>query len=327
MHAVSQRARSCIGHVPGRLNGVTMTILLLGKTGQVGWQLQRSLAPHGSVQALGRRDLDLGDGHRVRRLVRQIRPRIIVNAAAVTATGADLAAAEARWPVNAVLPGVLAEEALALDALLVHFSCAGVFAGHKGGPYDEDDRPDSDDAQGQSKAAGEAAIAAAGGKALIFRLGWVFGARGESFIKTVLRAARDGQPLDLSANEIGSPTPAALVATVTGVVLAQLRQGGGLAAHEQRTYHLAGKGALSRRAFGEAIVDQARRTPGFALRLGAPDLTVAQDAGSDRVGGASGVNFSLDCRRLERDTGLIMPEWEPYLERMLQLLSVKRNGY
>lgn len=304
-----------------------MRILLLGKTGQVGWQLQRSLAPHGSIQSFGRSDLNLGDAQAVRHLVRQTRPGIIVNAAAVTTTGDEGAAAETRWSVNALLPGVLAEEASALDALLIHFSCAEVFAGHKASPYDEDDRPDTGDAHGQSKAAGEAAIATAGGKALIFRLGWVFGARGESFIKTVLRAARDGQPLDLSASEIGSPTPAALVATVTGVMLAQLRRGGGLAAHEQRVYHLAGKGALSRRAFGRAIVDQAWRTPGFALRLSASDLTAAANAGGHRVEVVKGVNFSLDCQRLERDSGLTMPEWEPYLERMLQLLSVKQNGY
>ncbi len=303
-----------------------MKILLLGKDGQVGWQLQRSLAPHGDVVACGRDRCNLSDLAQLRSVVREIRPAIIVNAAAYTAVDRAESEADLAWRINAEAPGVLAAEAAALDALLVHYSTDYVFDGTKSSPYLETDPTAPLGAYGRSKLAGEEAIRAAGGKSLIFRTSWVFGARGHNFIKTILRLAREKESLNVVADQIGSPTPAALIATVTGVVLAMLAHGRGLKKGGNRLYHLAASRPLSWCEFARTVVDLAGRSPGFDLRLKPeainPIATCEYPTPARRP-----ANSRLDCTRLENDFGLQMPDWQPYLERMLQLLALKQNGY
>ncbi len=304
-----------------------MKTLLLGCDGQVGWQLQRSLAPHGEVVACSRRDGDLGDPAALRTLVRRERPQVIVNAAAYTAVDRAESEAELAWAINAAAPGVLAEEAAALDALLVHYSTDYVFAGDRAEPYAEDAPVGPQNVYGRSKLAGEEAIRAQACKSLIFRTSWVFGARGNNFVKTILRLAAERQSLNVVGDQIGSPTPAAMIATVTGVVLAMLGHGRRLAPGEQRLYHLAARHPVSWCEFARTIVADAAQTPGFALAL-APDAIVPIGSAEYPVAARRPLNSRLDCRRLERDFGLQMPDWEPYLRRMLQLLALKqRNGY
>lgn len=303
-----------------------MKILLLGKDGQVGWQLQRSLAPHGDVVACGRDRCDLSDLAQLRSVVREIRPAIIVNAAAYTAVDHAESETDLAWRINAEAPGVLAAEAAALDALLVHYSTDYVFDGTKSSPYQETDPTAPLCVYGRSKLAGEEAIRAAGGKSLIFRTSWVFGARGHNFIKTILRLAREKDSLNVVADQVGSPTPAALIATVTGVVLAILAHGRALQGGENRLYHLAASRSVSWYDFARTVVDLAQRSPGFDLRLKPeainPIVTSEYPTPARRP-----ANSRLDCRKLESDFGLQMPDWQPYLERMLQLLALKQNGY
>lgn len=304
-----------------------MKTLLLGCDGQVGWQLQRSLAPHGEVVACSRRDCDLGDPAALRTLVRRERPQVIVNAAAYTAVDRAESEAELAWAINAAAPGVLAEEAAALDALLVHYSTDYVFPGDRAEPYAEDDPVGPQNVYGRSKLAGEEAIRAQACKSLIFRTSWVFGARGNNFVKTILRLAAERQSLNVVGDQVGSPTPAAMIATVTGVVLAMLGHGRRLAPGEQRLYHLAARRPVSWCEFARAIVTDAVETPGFALEL-VPDAIVPISSAEYPVAARRPLNSRLDCRRLEQDFGLQMPDWEPYLRRMLQLLALKqRNGY
>lgn len=304
-----------------------MKTLLLGCDGQVGWQLQRSLAPHGEVVACSRRNCDLGDLAALRALVRRERPQVIVNAAAYTAVDRAESEAELAWAINAAAPGVLAEEAAALDALLVHYSTDYVFAGDRAEPYAEDDPLGPQNVYGRSKLAGEEAIRAQACKSLIFRTSWVFGARGNNFVKTILRLAAERQSLNVVGDQVGSPTPAAMIATVTGVVLAMLAHGRQLAPGEQRLYHLAARRPVSWCEFARAIVANAVQTPGFTLQL-VPDAIVPISSAEYPVAARRPLNSRLDCRRLERDFGLQMPDWEPYLQRMLQLLALKqRNGY
>lgn len=303
-----------------------MRILLLGKDGQVGWQLQRSLAPHGQVVACGRGECDLSDLTQVRSLVREIRPSVIVNAAAcaeATPTSIDPLRMQR---INAEAPAVLAEESLRLGALLVHYSCAQVFDGTKATPYVESDASNPQTSYGQSKLAAERAIRALAGKSLIFRTGWVFGARGESYVKTILRLAQQESGLAVPADQFGSPTPAAMIATVTGVVMAQLRCGRHMKTGENRLYHLAGAHPASRHEFARAIVSLAWAVPGFALRL-RPEAIEAVASVDALSAGVPSAGFSLDCASLEADSGLRMPDWQAYLQRMLQLLALKRNGY
>lgn len=304
-----------------------MKTLLLGCDGQVGWQLQRSLAPHGEVVACSRRDCDLGDPAALRTLVRRERPQVIVNAAAYTAVDRAESEAELAWAINAAAPGILAEEAAALDALLVHYSTDYVFPGDRAEPYAEDDPVGPQNVYGRSKLAGEEAIRAQACKSLIFRTSWVFGARGNNFVKTILRLAAERQSLNVVGDQVGSPTPAAMIATVTGVVLAMLGHGRRLAPGEQRLYHLAARRPVSWYEFARAIVTNAVETPGFALAL-TPDAIVPIGSAEYPMAARRPLNSRLDCRRLERDFGLQMPDWEPYLQRMLQLLALKqRNGY
>lgn len=303
-----------------------MTILLLGKDGQVGWQLQRSLAPHGAVVACGRGECDMSDLDQLRSLVRQVRPKIIVNAAAYTAV--DRAESEPLLAarINAEAPAVLATEAAQLDALLIHYSTDYVYDGKKSTPYVESDPTAPQSVYGRTKLAGEEAIRAVGGRSLIFRTSWVFGARGENFVKTILRLARQKDALSVVDDQIGAPTPAALIATVTGLVLAMECYGARPEKGKNRIYHLAGKGFVSWHQFARTIVDLANTVPGFDLRLKSENIAAIPTSGYPTPA-ARPANSRLDCTRLESDFGLQMPDWQSYLARMMQLLALKQNGY
>jgi dTDP-4-dehydrorhamnose reductase len=312
-----------------------MTILLLGKDGQVGWQLQRSLAPHGSVVACGRTECDMSNLDQLRVLVRELKPRVIVNAAAYTAV--DRAESEPLLAarINAEAPAVLAEEAVPLGALLIHYSTDYVFDGKKCSPYVESDLTAPQSVYGRTKLAGEEAICATGCRSLIFRTSWVFGARGGNFVKTILRLAREKDSLSVVDDQIGAPTPAALIATVTGLVLAMERctprglpTGRGVLPENEksRIYHLAGSGFVSWYQFARTIVDLAHATPGFDLRLKAENI-VPISTSDYPTPAARPANSRLNCTRLESDFGLQMPDWQDYLARMMQLLALKQNGY
>ena len=303
-----------------------MSILLLGKDGQVGWQLQRSLAPHGPVITCGHADCDLTDLDRLRLLVRQIAPSVIVNAAAYTAVDRAEAEPELAMRINGEAPGVLGQEAARLGALLIHYSTDYVFDGTKPAPYVESDPTGPLGVYGVSKLAGEEAIRAAGCKSVIFRTSWVFGARGGNFVKTILRLAREKRTLNVVSDQVGSPTPAALIATVTGIVLAMLRQGHAMNRETQRRYHLCCGRPVSWHQFACAIVDLAGATPGFDLRL-KPEAIIAIPSSEYPTAAARPANSRLDCGRLEKEFSLRMPDWQPYLVRVLQLLALKQNGF
>lgn len=303
-----------------------MKILLLGKDGQVGWQLQRSLAPHGTVVACGRGQCDLADLDQVRRVVREVAPQVIVNAAAYTAVDKAETETDLARRVNAEAPGLLAEESARLGGLLIHYSTDYVYDGENASPYTEGDPTSPQSAYGRTKLAGEEAIRAASERAVIFRTSWVFGARGGNFVKTILRLARDKDSLNVVDDQVGSPTPAALIATVTGISLAMLRQGRGLEEGEKRLYHLAAARPVSWCEFARTIVGLASGMPGFELKL-KPETIRAIPSSDYPTPARRPRNSRLDCTRLEQDFGLQMPDWQPYLERMLQLLSLKQNGY
>lgn len=303
-----------------------MSILLLGKDGQVGWQLQRSLAPHGEVIACGRSECDLTDLDSLRSLVRRLRPNVIVNASAYTAVDRAESEPDLALRINGEAPGVLAEEAALLGALLMHYSTDYVYDGRKTDPYVESDPVNPQSVYGRTKLAGEDAIRAAGCKSVIFRTSWVFGARGGNFVKSILRLAREKESLNVVADQFGSPTPAAMIATVTGIALAMLRKGRAMNREKQRLYHLCCGRPVNWHEFACTIVARARAMPGFDLRL-APEAIIAIPGSEYPAAAVRPANSRLDCARLERDFGLQMPDWEPYLLRMLQLLSLKQNGY
>lgn len=296
------------------------TILLLGKDGQLGWQLQRSLAPHGRLVACGRQQCDLSEPERIRSLIRALKPAVIVNAMAYTAVDKAESEPELAMRINAMAPGVLAEEAAAVDALLIHYSTDYVFDGGKSSPYVESDATGPQGVYGRSKLAGEEAIRAVAGRSLIFRTSWVFGEWGGNFVKTILRLGRERDALNVVADQVGAPTSAALIAAVTSIVLTRTGCGRQLAAGENRLYHLASADPVSWHEFSRSIVDIAGRLPGFDLKLKPeairPISTVEYPTPARRP-----ANSRLDCSRLERDFDLLLPGWQPELERVLQLLA------
>jgi len=196
-----------------------MRILLLGKNGQVGWELQRALAPLGDIIALDQPDVDFTDLQGLSGIVRDRKPNLIVNAAAYTAVDRAESEPELAMTVNGIAPGALAEEAVRLNAGMVHYSTDYVFDGTKGEPYTEEDEPNPLNVYGQTKLAGDRAIEAVGGDYLILRTSWVYGVRGKNFFLTMLQLAREKEEARVVDDQVGCPTWSRSIADVTSKIL------------------------------------------------------------------------------------------------------------
>ena len=233
------------------------TILLTGVNGQVGFELARSLQGLGKVVALDRSELDLADLDQVRRVVREVKPGLIVNPAAHTAVDKAETDVEAAIRLNAEAPGVLAEEAKRLGAALIHYSTDYVFDGTKDGAYVESDAVNPQNVYGKSKLAGEQAIAAAGCAHLIFRTSWVYGTRGKNFLLTMLRLGAEREELSVVADQIGAPTWSNTIAALSANVLAQAPAVGEGDWWQQHSgiYHLTASGVTSWHGFAGAIFE------------------------------------------------------------------------
>jgi dTDP-4-dehydrorhamnose reductase len=235
------------------------TILLAGANGQVGFELARALQGLGTLVALERSALDLADFAQVRSVVRKVKPALIINAAAYTAVDRAETESELALRINGEAPGVLAEEAKRVGAPLIHYSTDYVFDGTKGGPYVEDDAPNPQNVYGESKLAGERAIAEVGGTHMVFRTSWVYGRRGKNFLLTMLRLAAERPELRIVADQHGAPTWSRTIGAITAHVVAQ-----GLAGNRDDAdwwhkksgiYHLSASGSTSWFGFAEAIVE------------------------------------------------------------------------
>ncbi len=292
-------------------------ILLLGGTGQIGWELRRTLAPLGAVTAPGHDRLDLKGEKRLRRLVRETPPALIVNAAAYTAVDQAEEEPDAAMAVNGAAPGWLAEEAARLGIPLVHYSTDYVFGGDcapaaRPRPYRESDPPAPINAYGRTKLAGERAIAEAGAPHLIFRTSWIYAGRGKNFLLTLQRLARERHELRIVDDQVGAPTWARMVAEATAQILARawapgeadpLSGLGGL-------YHLTAAGRTSWHGFARAIVAAMRRAR-------EPDLMVRKitPVSSDEFPRpARRPAYSvLDNRALHRTFAVRLPDWQSQL--------------
>lgn len=290
------------------------SILLFGANGQVGWELTRSLAVHGRVSAYDHPEVDFNDLDSVRRLVARLAPDVIVNAAAHTAVDKAEGEESLAYRINAEAVGVLAAEAKAIGALLVHYSTEYVFDGRKASPYLESDSICPLSAYGRSKAAGESAVIEAGADALVFRTSWVFGVHGGNFVKTILRLAAERDGLRVVADQVGSPTPAALIADVTALGMVAARTG----RLAPGLFHLAASNPVSWHQFAQAII-AAGLARGRRLRL-TPDQVVPITTAEYPLPAPRPANSRLDCSRLEMALGIRMPDWRPYLERMLEFV-------
>jgi dTDP-4-dehydrorhamnose reductase len=299
-----------------------MKILLTGKNGQVGFELQRSLAPLGEIVPVDQADCDLSNPDAIRQLVQTVKPDIIVNPAAHTAVDKAESEPALAQAINGVAPGIFGEEAAKLGALVVHYSTDYVFEGSKAGFYTEDDIPNPQSVYGKTKYAGEQALAASGARHLTFRTSWVFGAHGANFAKTMLRLAGEREGMKVVADQFGAPTSAALLADVTAQILGRYLHSSRPASADfpYGLYHLVAGGRTNWHEYAQAVV-MAAQAAGRPLKLGPDDIQAITTA-EYPLPAPRPANSCLDTTRLRETFRLTLPGWRQGLQHvMTQLLS------
>jgi len=300
-----------------------MKILLFGKSGQVGWELQRSLAPLGELIAL---DVDsrqqYGDFTRlddIAQTVRTIAPDVIVNAAAYTAVDKAESEPEQVRTINALAPGILARESRKLGSWLIHYSTDYVFDGSGSKPWVETDPTGPCSVYGSTKLEGEEAIRASGCHHLIFRTSWVYAARGGNFAKTMLRLAQERERLTVIDDQIGAPTGADLLADVTAHAIRTALQQPELSG----LYHLAAGGATSWHGYACFVLNLARQA-GIELKVAAENV-IPVPTSAFPLPARRPLNSRLDARKLQTTFDVHLPLWRTGVARMLEEVLVSRK--
>jgi len=292
-----------------------MKILLLGKNGQLGWELQRSLAPLGELLALDRHSRDwCGDLNNLQDLaetVQMLRPDVIVNAAAHTAVDKAESEPGLARTINALAPGVLAQEAQKLGAWLVHYSTDYVFDGSGSRPWAETDTPAPLNVYGRTKLEGEQLITAQCQRHLILRTSWVYAARGGNFAKTMLRLAQERERLSVIDDQFGAPTGADLLADVTAHAIRQVLE----RPQDAGLYHLAAQGETTWNRYAKHVISQAQQAQS-AIKIVA-DEVAAVPTSAFPTPAQRPHNSRLDCTRLQTVFGLTLPAWQQGVDRML----------
>jgi dTDP-4-dehydrorhamnose reductase len=292
-------------------------ILLFGCNGQVGWELQRSLAPLGELVALDRTGAaglcgDLSDPAGVARTVRELRPDAVVNAAAYTAVDKAESEQDLARIVNAAAPGALAEAAREVGAALVHYSTDYVFDGSGSRPWRETDATGPLSVYGRTKLEGEQRIAAVLPRHLVLRTSWVYGPRGGNFARTMLRLAREREELKVVDDQLGAPTGADLLADVTAHALRALLAGSGAPG----VYHVAAAGETSWHGYARFVVARAQQA-GQVLKA-APERVLPIPSSAFPTPARRPHNSRLDTSRFRTAFGLALPSWEQGVARLLQ---------
>jgi dTDP-4-dehydrorhamnose reductase len=293
-------------------------ILILGSTGQVGTELQRSFADAGEIIGVGRDKVDLAQQEQVRAIVRSITPDVILNAAAYTAVDRAESESGLARTINAVAPGVLAEEALRLGSLLVHYSTDYVFDGFKAGSWMESDATNPINVYGATKLAGEQAIRQVGGKFLIFRTSWVYGPHGRNFLLTMLRLGRERDRLSIVDDQIGAPTTSSELADATrDIVMSVLHRNASSTTEWAGVYHMTCGGSVSWCGFARAIFERS----GVLLDGKSPE--VAPISSSDYPTQAQRPrNSVLSNERLSARFGVALASWELALDHTMERLKL-----
>ena len=287
-----------------------MKILLIGKNGQVGWELRRTLAPLAEVVAVDYPEVNFTDTPALRRFVAGARPDVVLNAAAYTAVDKAEKETELCRQLNAVAPGVLAEEAKKAGALMVHYSTDYIFDGTKTSPYVENDAPNPLGVYGRTKLEGDRGIKASGADHLIFRLCWVYGARGQNFMLTMQRLAREREKLRVVGDQFGCPTWSRMIAEATAQALKQVLSGPDRAAYNGE-YHLAAGGQANWHEFASRIIElmpEAERKCRAVEKITTPEYPTPAKRPAYSV---------LDCGKLQKTFGLRLPNWETSLRQVL----------
>jgi len=292
-----------------------MKLLLLGKNGQVGWELQRALAPLGEVVGLDFDSVpvaaDFSRPESLRALVREVRPDVIVNAAAHTAVDKAESEPELVLAINGSAPGVLAEEAATSGAWLLHYSTDYIFDGSGDQPRSEDAPTGPLSVYGRTKLEGERAIRASGCRHLILRTSWVYGARGGNFARTMLRLAAERDRLSVIDDQIGAPTGADLLADLSAHMLRAAQ----LAPALSGTYHAVADGETSWHGYARFVIEWAR-AHGMPIKV-APEAVLPVPTTAYPTPARRPLNSRLSTAKLRRAFGLALPHWQSGVERLL----------
>jgi dTDP-4-dehydrorhamnose reductase len=292
-----------------------MKIALLGKNGQLGWELQRTLAPLGEVVALDYPEIDLVQTDQACQIIREIQPEVIVNATAYTAVDRAESEAELAMTINGLAPGKLAQTAAELRAVFIHYSTDYVFDGKKSSAYLESDIPKPLSVYGSSKLAGEQAVTKVNGVYLILRTSWVYSLRRDSFVTKVLSWARQNRTLRVVTDQHSNPTWARMLAEVSGLMLAKGSPDiCGWIGERKGLYHLAGSGCASRYEWAQAIIRHDPRQAEQIIEELQPALTDEFPAPAQRP-----LFSGLDCSLFFERFGLRLPDWENALKLAMQV--------
>lgn len=286
-----------------------MRTLITGKDGQVGTELSRFYQSHGDVVLTGRSECDLSSEQSIRDVVRRVKPAIIINAGAYTAVDQAEKERALCFAINADAPRVLAEEAARLDALLIHYSTDYVFNGEKSGPYLESDPISPLGVYGESKAAGEAAIAEAGGRYLVLRTSWVYSPHGKNFLRTMIRLGAERSELRVVDDQVGAPTSAAAIAAATVRLLEQPAVTG--------IYHMTAAGSTSWYGFARAIFE--------AGTLANKPLVQPIPSSAYPTPARRPANSVLSNDKFARTFGFRLPTWQEQLQQVLAGMPVEQN--
>jgi dTDP-4-dehydrorhamnose reductase len=300
-------------------SGTQPRILILGKSGQLGRELEQAFAGAGSVVAVGRETVDFADGEQLRTVVRSASPDVILNAAAYTAVDRAETESDLALAVNALAPRILAEEARSRNALLIHYSTDYIFDGKKSEPWTESDKPLPLNIYGASKLAGEQAIQQVGGNFLIFRTSWVYGPHGKNFLFTMLRLARERSTLSIVSDQIGAPTTSIELARATHSVVAGLLAGRfGSPQQCAGIYHMSCAGSTSWFGFAQAIFARASALLGVKTPELVPISTKDYPTPATRP-----ANSVLSNAKLQARFGLSLASWQSALGEVMQVIRTQ----
>ncbi|RDH91746.1 MAG: dTDP-4-dehydrorhamnose reductase [endosymbiont of Seepiophila jonesi] len=295
-----------------------MQILIIGDQGQVGWELQRSMATLGDVIAIGRRTksltIDLADPGTIHKAVREIKPDWIINAAAYTVVDKAEEEHELAMAVNGTAPGVLAEEAKAIKATLIHYSTDYVFDGKATEPYKEESPTNPLSVYGKTKLAGEKAVEAVDGRYLILRTGWVYGNRGQNFLMTMRRLAHEREELKIVDDQYGAPTWCRHIAEATSQAVSQCVVNPDLLDEKRGLYHLSSDGMTTWYVFSRSIFELMREADEkILLQAVKPITTEEYPLPAPRPGYSI-----LDNTKLRHHFGVVLPDWKLVLDQVMK---------
>jgi dTDP-4-dehydrorhamnose reductase len=294
-------------------------ILLTGAQGQLGTDLLPLLRQQGEVIAVGRADCDLSSVDAIRKLVREVRPSVIVNPAAYTAVNEAEVQSDLAFAINGTAAGTLAQEARKLDAMFIHYSTDYVFDGSKQGAYTEIDEVGPLNVYGASKLAGERAVAAAGGRFLVLRTSWVYGANGQNFLLTIRRLAREREELKVVDDQVGSPTSSIQIARATAKLVQRYAEGNSIA-FPAGIYHTTAAGSVSWCGFARAIVEALSERETFKLQR-----ILAVPCSEFPTPARRPLNSVLSNRKFENIFGFRLESWQAGLAEVVRQISPRES--